>query len=94
MIYYAGPTPGREGQLIGSCGPTLGRMDKFTPSLFPWGFWPPWARGREARLVVEAHEGEGRGGVYFCAVGGAGAWPRRASKAARSWPLPIWGANL
>lgn len=29
-IYYAGPTPAREGMAIGSCGPTTsGRMDVF-----------------------------------------------------------------
>ena len=32
VIYYAGPTPAREGMAVGSCGPTTsGRMDAFTP---------------------------------------------------------------
>ena len=33
-IYYAGPTPSKPGQVIGSCGPTTsGRMDPFAPKL-------------------------------------------------------------
>ena len=35
-VYYAGPTPGKDGMPVGSCGPTtFGRMDKFTPRLQP-----------------------------------------------------------
>ena len=32
IIYYLGPSPAREGQVIGSAGPTTSsRMDKYTP---------------------------------------------------------------
>ena len=32
IIYYLGPTPAREGQVIGSAGPTTSsRMDKYAP---------------------------------------------------------------
>ena len=32
IIYYAGPTPAKPGQVIGSCGPTTsGRMDAYAP---------------------------------------------------------------
>lgn len=72
VIYYAGPTPGREGQVIGSCGPTTsGRMDKFTPSLFSMGLLATVGKGERSEAVVEAMKE--KGGVYFCAVGGAGA---------------------
>ena len=34
IIYYLGPTPNREGQVIGSAGPTTSsRMDKYAPTL-------------------------------------------------------------
>ena len=34
VIYYAGPTPARPGEVIGSCGPTTsGRMDAYAPTL-------------------------------------------------------------
>ena len=34
VIYYMGPTPAREGRVIGSAGPTTAsRMDKYTPKL-------------------------------------------------------------
>ncbi|MDP8234198.1 MAG: fumarate hydratase C-terminal domain-containing protein, partial [Candidatus Saelkia tenebricola] len=37
-IYYCGPTPNRNGEVIGSCGPTTSsRMDKFTPLLYKSG---------------------------------------------------------
>ena len=38
IIYYLGPSPAREGQVIGSAGPTTSsRMDKYTPLLLENG---------------------------------------------------------
>ena len=38
VIYYVGPTPAREGEIIGSCGPTTsGRMDAYAPRLIALG---------------------------------------------------------
>ena len=38
VVYYAGPTPAKPGQVIGSCGPTTsGRMDPFSPTLIEKG---------------------------------------------------------
>lgn len=38
FIYYLGPTPAREGQVIGSAGPTTSsRMDKYTPTMLDQG---------------------------------------------------------
>ena len=32
VVYYAGPTPAKPGQVIGACGPTTsGRMDQLSP---------------------------------------------------------------
>ena len=37
IIYYMGPSPAREGKVIGSAGPTTSsRMDKYTPDLLLW----------------------------------------------------------
>ena len=34
ILYYLGPSPAREGQVIGSAGPTTSsRMDKYTPDI-------------------------------------------------------------
>lgn len=38
IIYYLGPSPAREGKVIGSAGPTTSsRMDKYTPKLLDLG---------------------------------------------------------
>ena len=38
IIYYMGPSPAREGNIIGSAGPTTSsRMDKYTPDLLDLG---------------------------------------------------------
>ena len=38
IIYYAGPCPAKEGQVIGSCGPTTSsRMDFYTPKFLELG---------------------------------------------------------
>jgi len=37
-IYYCGPTPTKEGEIIGSCGPTTSaRMDKYVNDLAELG---------------------------------------------------------
>ena len=38
VIYYVGPTPSKENQVIGSAGPTTSeREDKYTPTLLELG---------------------------------------------------------
>ena len=38
FIYYMGPSPAREGQVIGSAGPTTAsRMDKYAPTFLDTG---------------------------------------------------------
>jgi fumarate hydratase subunit beta len=38
VVYYAGPTPTPNGQVIGSCGPTTSmRMDSYSPRLLDMG---------------------------------------------------------
>lgn len=71
-IYYLGPTPAKEGQVIGSAGPTTAsRMDKYTPALLELGMTGMIGKGRRDKAVIEAMKKNHA--VYFAAVGGAGA---------------------
>lgn len=72
VIYYLGPTPAKEGQVIGSAGPTTsGRMDKYTPALLRKGLKGMIGKGKRSPEVIEAMK-ENKA-VYFAAVGGCGA---------------------
>ena len=71
-IYYMGPSPAREGQVIGSAGPTTAsRMDKYAPRLMDLGEKAMIGKGKRSPQVVEAIVRNH--GVYFAAIGGAGA---------------------
>ena len=71
-IYYVGPTPAKPGQVIGSAGPTTsGRMDAYTPTLMSAGVRGMIGKGARLPEVTEALKKYK--GVYFGAVGGAGA---------------------
>lgn len=72
IIYYLGPTPAREGQVIGSAGPTTSsRMDKYTPLLLKNGLKGMIGKGKRNQEVLDAIKENSA--VYFAAVGGAGA---------------------
>lgn len=71
-IYYMGPSPAREGRPIGSAGPTTAsRMDKYAPRLMDLGQKAMIGKGKRTKEVVAAIIRNK--GVYFAAVGGAGA---------------------
>ncbi|MFV0465787.1 MAG: Fe-S-containing hydro-lyase [Lachnospiraceae bacterium] len=71
-IYYMGPSPARDGRVIGSAGPTTSsRMDKYTPVLLDMGLQAMIGKGKRSKEVLE---GVIRNkSIYFAAVGGAGA---------------------
>lgn len=72
VIYYMGPSPAREGRVIGSAGPTTSsRMDKYAPSLLDLGLGGMIGKGKRTQEVKDAIVRNGA--VYFAAVGGAGA---------------------
>ncbi len=72
IIYYMGPSPAREGRIIGSAGPTTAsRMDKYTAGFLDNGLKGMIGKGRRSREVVESIKKNNA--VYFAAVGGAGA---------------------
>ncbi|MBR2934426.1 MAG: Fe-S-containing hydro-lyase [Oscillospiraceae bacterium] len=71
-IYYVGPTPAKPGQVIGSAGPTTsGRMDAYAPTLMSVGARGMIGKGARLPEVVDAMKQYS--GVYFGAIGGAGA---------------------
>lgn len=72
VIYYMGPSPAREGRVIGSAGPTTAsRMDKYTPALLDLGLKGMIGKGKRSEDVQELIIKNKA--VYFAAVGGAGA---------------------
>ncbi len=72
IIYYTGPSPARPGDVAGSIGPTTAsRMDKYTPALLRLGLKGTIGKGYRGPAVKDALR-QYRG-VYFGAIGGAGA---------------------
>lgn len=71
-IYYMGPSPARDGRPIGSAGPTTAtRMDKYAPRLMDLGQKAMIGKGKRSQEVIDAIIRNK--GIYFAAVGGAGA---------------------
>lgn len=71
-IYYMGPTPAREGRVIGSAGPTTAtRMDKYAPSLLDAGLKIMIGKGKRSKEVKDAIVRNKS--IYLAAIGGAGA---------------------
>lgn len=71
-IYYAGPCPAKMGEAIGSCGPTTSaRMNSYAPMLLNSGLKAIIGKGEMSEEVYSALRYNG--GVYFAAIGGAGA---------------------
>ena len=73
VIYYCGPAPAKKNKPIGSCGPTTSkRMDSFTPALLSKGMAAMIGKGRRSKDVIASIKNNK--GVYFIAIGGAGAY--------------------
>jgi len=72
VIYYVGPAPAREGQVIGAAGPTTsGRLDPYTLPLLALGvrgFIGKGYRSSEIKQALVKHRA-----VYMAAVGGSAA---------------------
>lgn len=91
-IYYAGPTPGHDDIIVGSCGPTTsGRMDAFAPRLYDLGLAATIGKGERSSAVVEAIIRNRA--IYLCAVGGAGALISRHIKEAQEIAFPELGCE-
>lgn len=82
VIYYSGATPAPDGMPIGSCGPTTScRMDPYTPRLYDLGVCATIGKGQRDAATVAAIKRNG--GVYLCAIGGAGALAARSVRQCR-----------
>ena len=81
VIYYVGPSPAKEGKVIGSAGPTTSyRMDPYAPKLIEKGLKGMIGKGSrstEVRDAIKKHKA-----VYFAAVGGAAALIAKSIKKA------------
>lgn len=72
IVYYVGPTPAQPGRVLGSAGPTTSyRMDSYSPFLLKEGQLGMIGKGSRSEQVVQTMKE--CGGVYFAAIGGAGA---------------------
>ncbi len=72
IVYYAGPCPNKPDQIIGSVGPTTsGRMDAYSPKMLSEGLLYMIGKGKRSDEVIQAIKDFG--GIYFVAIGGAGA---------------------
>lgn len=91
-IYYCGPTPAREGEIIGSCGPTTsGRMDAYTPLLIQNGLSGMIGKGKRSNEVISAIKSHGA--VYFSAIGGAAALYKSCVKSSTLIAYPDLGCE-
>jgi len=72
VIYYAGPTPPKPGEICGSFGPTTSaRMDAIAPLLYEKELFATVGKGERSEEVRQAIIK--REGLYLIALGGAGA---------------------
>ncbi|MCT4545083.1 MAG: Fe-S-containing hydro-lyase [Vallitalea sp.] len=72
IIYYVGPSPAKEGEVIGSAGPTTSyRMDPYTPCLLDKGLKGMIGKGDRNKDVINSMIQNKA--VYFAAVGGTAA---------------------
>ena len=92
IIYYAGPTPGKNGAPVGACGPTTSsRMDGFAPRLLDLGLSCMIGKGERDEAVCDAIVRNGA--VYVCTVGGAGALVAKSIKTADVIAFPELGCE-
>jgi fumarate hydratase subunit beta len=81
IIFYAGPTPPKPGQVIGSIAPTTAsRMDPYTPAMFEYGVTGTIGkgpRGQEVKIACQTYQA-----VCLSAVGGLSALLAERVKAA------------
>ncbi len=72
LLYFVGPSPARDGAVVGSAGPTTsGRMNPFIPAFLDRGLRGFIGKGYVSPQVKAALVQ--CGGVYLGAIGGTGA---------------------
>ena len=91
-IYFAGPSPAKPGEPIGSVGPTTSyRMDAYSPKTIELGLTCMIGKGDRNNDVIEAMKTYGA--VYIGAVGGAGALISGCVKKAEVVAYPDLGSE-
>ncbi len=91
-IYYAGPTPERDGAVCGSFGPTTSsRMDMYSPLLLDMGLLCMIGKGPRNNEVRDAIVRNGA--IYLCAIGGAGALASKCIKKLEVIAFPELGCE-
>lgn len=91
-IYYVGPCPEKEGEVIGSAGPTTSyRMDAYAPALIKLGQTGMIGKGLRGEEVINSMKEYGA--VYFGAIGGAGALMAECIKSQEIIAFPELGAE-
>lgn len=71
-IYFAGPSPAKPGEPVGSIGPTTSyRMDAYSPKIIELGLTAMIGKGERSKEVIDAMKKYKA--VYIGAIGGAGA---------------------
>ena len=79
VIFYAGPAPKKEGEVIGPIGPTTAkRMDKFAPKLYDLGCIATIGKGNRSEEVKEACKRNNA--YYFSAYGGIACYLQKSFK--------------
>lgn len=90
LLYYVGPSPARQGQVVGAAGPTTSyRMDTYTPQLLALGLKATMGKGARSAEVREAMLANGA--VYLATIGGAGALLSRCVKSCELVAFPDAG---
>ena len=92
VIYYAGPCPKSDRDVIGSIGPTTSyRMDDYTLHFAPKGLIYSIGKGKRAPEVMQAIKENN--GIHFDAIGGAGAYYKFTVEKAEVVLFPELGAE-
>lgn len=92
VVYYAGPTPAKNGLPIGSCGPTTScRMDPYMSLFCDLGLAATIGKGDRDEAVYEALRRTGS--IYLCALGGTGALCCQAIRSVEVIAFPELGCE-
>ena len=80
-IYYVGPTPNKDGEIIGAAGPTTSyRMDDLTEPLLDRGLKLMIGKGKRNDVVIDSMKKNTC--AYLATIGGAGAYISNSIKKA------------
>lgn len=92
IIFYAGPCPSKEGEIIGPIGPTTsGRMDRYSFDLYDKGLIGTIGKGQRSPELTECIRKNK--GIYFSVQGGIASLIQQCVKKAEIIAFPELGAE-